>query len=35
MTKLKIYAVLSVFIIALIAYGLLNIEFVQKKNYLM
>ncbi len=33
MTKLKIYAVLSVFIIALIAYGLLNIEFVQKKLF--
>ena len=33
MTKLKIYAVLSVFIIALIAYGLLNMEFVQKKIF--
>ena len=33
MTKFKIYAVLSVFIIALIAYGLLNMEFVQKKIF--
>ena len=33
MTKLKIYAALSVFIIALIAYGLLNMEFVQKKIF--
>ena len=33
MTKFKIYAVLSVFIIALIAYGLLNMEFVQKKVF--
>ena len=33
MTKLKIYAVLSVFIIALIAYVLLNMEFVQNKIF--
>ena len=33
MTKLKIYAALSVFIIALIAYGLLNMEFIQKKIF--
>ena len=33
MTKFKIYFTLSIAVIALIAYGLLNMEFVQKKIF--
>ena len=33
MTKFKIYAVLASMVITLIAYGLLNMEFVQKKIF--